>query len=189
MSIRPYALAGTLSWTVMIAASLAFGQGAETLSGTAAVKTAGGASASSPVTITVARKTPQAEADTLKAAFTSGGAAGLRKALAGVAATGSVQLGGGAATPTKITIERATDKGRLLTIVTDAPILFLGAGVPGAKPKQGYDFAILDVELDASGAGSGTLSPAAKVTLKDGAFVVEDYAAELVRITGVKSKK
>jgi hypothetical protein len=64
----------------------------------------------------------------------------------------------------------------LITIVTDTPLLFLGAGVPGAKPKDGYDFAVVDLEVDASGAGSGTLAPAANVTLKGSAFVVEDYA-------------
>ena len=106
-----------------------------------------------------------------------------------MAPTGSVRLGAGAATPTRLTIERATDKGRLLTIVADQPILFLGAGVPGAKPKEGYDFAIIDIEVDAKGSGSGTLAPAAKVTVKEGVFVVEDYGSELVRLTAVKKVK
>ena len=134
---------------------------------------AGGASTTAPVTITIDRKMSESEADTVRAAFTKGGAAGLRKALVGVAPTGSIQLGSGKPTPTRLTIERPTDKGRLLTVVTDRPILFLGAGIPGAKPKDGYDFAVLDIEVDAKGTGSGTLSPAAKVGLKQGAFVVE----------------
>lgn len=162
--------------------------GAETFTATAAVKTAGSAAASAPVTITVTRKTPQSEVDKLLAAFKAGGAAGLRKALVGVPETGSVQLGAGKPTPTRMTLERTTDKGRLLTIVSDTPILFLGAGVAGAKPKEGYDFAVIDLEVDAKGAGSGTLAPAAKVTVKEGAVVVEDYASELVRLTGVARK-
>jgi hypothetical protein len=84
---------------------------------------------------------------------------------------------------------RATDKGRLLTILTDRPILSLGAGLPGGKPKEGSDFAIIDIEVDAAGIGSGTLSPAARVTVKDGTFVVEDYASELVRLTAVNKVK
>ena len=100
-----------------------------------------------------------------------------------------MQLGAGTATPTRLTLERTTDKGRLLTIVADQPILFLGAGVPGAKPKEGYDFAIIDIEVDAKGGGAGTLAPAAKIAFKQGAFVVEDYGAELVRLTGVKKVK
>jgi hypothetical protein len=141
------------------------------------------------VSIVIDRKLSQADTDRLTAAFKEGGAAGLRKALGGAAAAGSIRLGSGEPTPARIIVERATDKGRLLTLVTEKPILFLGAGVPGAKAKEGYDFAVLDLEVDANGSGGGTLAPAAKVTLKQGAFVVEDYAQELVRLTGVKKVK
>jgi hypothetical protein len=185
----------TMSACVAMIISAAFavpavGQtGAEHFTATATIKTAGAAEASAPVTITIDRKMSQAEADKLVAAFKGGGAAGLRKALTGVPATGSVQLAKGAPTPARIAIERPTDKGRLITIVTDTPLLFAGAGVPGAKPKEGYDFAVIDLEVDANGAGSGTLAPAAKVTLKGSAFVVEDYASEVVRLAGVKKVK
>jgi hypothetical protein len=162
--------------------------GAETFVGTATVKTAGNASATAPLTVTITRKMPQAEVDKLLAVFKSGGAAALHKALEGVAPTGSVQLGAGKPTEARLASERTTDKGRLLTIVTDKPILFLGAGVPGAKPKEGYDFAVVDLEVDASGKGTGTVAPAAKVTVKNGAFALEDYGAELVRVTDVKKK-
>jgi len=77
----------------------------------------------------------------------------------------------------------------VLTIVTDQPIVFLGAGVPSAKPKAGYDFAVVDLEVDASGKGTGTFAPAAKITVKQGAFVVEDYSAELVRLTDISKSK
>lgn len=191
MSLRHTTLGGLVCTTFLIAASTLFAQGAghESFTATASVKGAGGAAATAPVTVTVDRKMPQAEADKLLAAFKSGGAEGLRKALNGVAPTGSVTIGGGKATPTRVTVERATDKGRLLTIVADQPILFLGAGVPEAKPKTGYDFAVIDLEVDAKGAGSGTMAPAAKVTVKNGAFVVEDYGGEVVRLTKVAPGK
>jgi hypothetical protein len=163
--------------------------GAESFTATATVKTAGGAEATAPVTITIGRKMPEAESDKLVAAFKSGGPAALRNALAGAPPTGSVQLADGAPTPAIITIERPTDTGRLIVIVTDTPLLFLGAGVPGAKLKEGYDVAVIDLEIDASGDGSGTLAPAAKVTVSGSAFVVEDYASELVRLAGVKKVK
>jgi hypothetical protein len=192
MILRQTTMSACLAVAVSLAcATLAQAQaGAETFTATAKVKTAGGAEATAPVTITIDRKMPQAEADKLLAAFKSGGAAGLRKALAGVPPTGSVQLADGARTPARITIELPTEKGRLIIIVTDKPLLFLGAGVPGAKPKVGYDFAVVDLELDASGNGSGTLAPAAKVTVKGSEFVVDDYAStELVRLAGVKKVK
>lgn len=163
--------------------------GGESFTATATVTTAGGATATAPVTIVVSRKMTQDEAGKLTAAFTAGGAAALRKAWAGVAPTGSIKIGDGEATPTRLTIERTTDKGRLLTMVADKPILHLGAGMPGAKPKEGYDFAVLDIEVDASGAGGGTLSPAAKIRVNNGAFVVDDYGAESVRLVGIKKAK
>jgi hypothetical protein len=191
MSLQQKTAAGLLVCAVMVgvSASASAQTGAESFTTTASVKTAGGAAATAPVAITVERKMPKSEADALIAAFTKGGAAGLRKALAGVPVTGSVKIGAGAATPTRITLERATDKGRLLTIVTDKPLLFLGAGLPGAKAKEGYDFGIIDIEVDAKGAGSGTVAPAAKVTIKQGVFVIEDYSGELVKLTGVTKVK
>ena len=179
-------LSGTL---LMTAASLS-GQGAaEVFTATAAAKTATGGSASAPVTITVDRKMSQGEAESLMTAFKAGGAAALRKGLAAIPPTGTVQLGAGKATPTRFTLERATGDGRLLTILTDQPLFFVGAGAPGAKPKEGYDFAVIDIVLDAKGNGSGTLAPAAKLKLNQDAFVVEDYGAEVVRLTAVKKTK
>lgn len=163
--------------------------GAETFTATATATTVGGATATIPVTIVIDRKMSTDEAASLMSAYKTGGADALRKALVGVAPTGSVQLGKAAPTPTRILLERTTDKGRLLTMVTDEPILFLGAGVPGARSTAGYDFAVLDVEVDANGSGSGTLAPAAKVMVKGDAFIVSDYATELVRLIDVKKVK
>jgi hypothetical protein len=169
------------------AAAAALAQ-SETYSATGSIKTAGGAAATTPVTIVVERKMPQAEADKFLAAFKSGGAAALRKALVGVPPTGSIRVAGGAPTATRLTLERTTGAGRLLTIVADTPILHLGAGTANAKPKDGYDFAIVDLEVNAAGAGAGTFVPAAKVTVKDGVFVVEDYSGEVVKLSGVTRK-
>jgi hypothetical protein len=158
-------------------------QGSETIKAVATVKSAGGTNATTPVSVTIDRTTPQPEADTLVAAFKASGADGLRKALEGVPPTGSVRVGDGAATPARLTLERTTDQGRLLTILTDTPIMFLGAGKPGAKQTKGYDFAVVDLQFKADGTGSGTLAPAARISVKGGAFVVEDYATDMVRLT------
>jgi len=185
----------TIGFTVLSAAWLMAsaaprGQAAaEVLTATATIKGAGGGTASAPVTITIDRKMSEREAGTLTAAFKSGGAPALRKALVGIPPTGSVKVGAGSATPTRFTVERPTSNGRLLTIVTDQPVAFVGAGLPGAKPKEGYDFAVIDVEVDAKGSGSGTLAPAAKIKMNGDAFVVEDYGVEAVRLTAVKKTK
>jgi len=189
--MRQMTLTGLLSLALLVPATTpARAQaGAETFSATATVKTSGGATATAPVTIVVDRKMSQSEADRFLTAFKTGGAAALRKALAGVPAVGSVKLGTSAPTPARLAIERRTDKGRLLTIVTDTPILFLGAGLPGAKPKEGYDFGLLDLEVDDAGNGKGVVSPAAKITVEKDMFVVSDYSLELVQLTAVKKVK
>ena len=185
MTLRHLSLIGVIAVGVMSAPVVRAQTGAETFTATATVKTGGGATATAPVRIVVDRMMPQAEAEKYAAAFRKGGAAEFRKALAGVKPTGSVTLGTGKPTPTRITFERRTDKGRLITIVTDTPILFLGAGVPAAKAKEGYDFAIIDIEVSDQGRGSGTMSPAAKIGLKDSLFVVSDYSIELVQLKDI----
>jgi hypothetical protein len=189
MNVQHNALNAIVSCLMLLAiTSSARGQAPETFAATAEIKTAGNATATAPITVIVDRKMSQKEADMFLAAFRTGGPAGLRKALVGIAPTGSVQFGPGRPTPSRLTLERPTSNGRLITIVCDTPILFLGAGIPGAKPKAGYDFAVIDLEIDSKGSGSGTVAPAAKVTVKQGAFVVEDYGNELIRLTGVTKK-
>ena len=161
----------------------------ETFRATATLKTDGGVNATAPVTIVISRTTPEAEGQALAKAFQDGGEAALRKALAKLPATGTVRIGGAEPTAVRITLDRPTDKGRLLTLVTDKPIVFLGAGVPNAKPKEGYGFAVLDIEVDAKGNGSGSLSPAARVKVVKGAFVLDDYASQPLRLTGVARAK
>jgi hypothetical protein len=184
------AIAGSMALLLTVASVSSLAQaGEEIFTATATVKTAAGATATAPVKIVVSRKMAQAESDRLAAAFVEGGAAGLRKALKGVAPTGSIAIGDGTPTATRLTIERITDQGRLLTIVADQPMLFLGAGLPGAKAKEGYDFAVLDLQVTASGEGSGTLAPAARIRAKSGSFVVDDYGAEGIRLEKVKKAK
>ena len=171
---------------LVTAASLRAQATAEVFTATATVKTADGKSGSAPVTISIDRTMPKSESEPLVAAFKSGGAAGLRKALAGVPPTGTVRVGDGKVTPTRFTIERAAGGGRLLTIVTDQPLVFIGAAKPNAKPQAGYDFAVIDMQVDAQGSGAGTIAPAARLKLNQDALVVEDYSGEVVRLTAVK---
>jgi len=192
MSMRCSAIgAAVLSGAVLLTPVFLQAQGAaEVFTATASVKTAAGATATAPLELAITRKMPQGQAETLVNAFKTGGAAAFKKALAGVAPTGTVQIGTAAKVPTRLTIERVTGVGRLLTVVTDQPLLFLGASLPGAKATAGYDFAVIDIEIDAKGSGSGTLAPAAKLRVnQQGALVVDDYGVEAVRLLSVKKTK
>ena len=186
---QTFDLFGLFTVIVLGLAVTAASQTTEKYSATAAIKTAGGAAATAPVAIEVTRKMSETEAGALTAAFKTGGAAALRKALTGVAPTGSISIGSGKPVTTRMTIERPSDKGRMLTIVTDRPLMLIGAGRPDAKPAAGFDFGIVDFVVDASGNGVGTMSPAAKVTVKQGVFVTDEYSGELVRLTNVKKAK
>lgn len=194
MHLRALLVAGAalMLWPI---ASGAIGQGrseapgTEIFKATASIKTAGGVAATAPVTITVERKMTRDQAEKLIETFKTGGAGALRKALDGVPPTGSVKVGNAGSVPARMAIERMTDKGRLVTMVTLQPIAFVGAGLPNAKPKANYDFGIVDIEVDANGKGSGTLSPAAKIKVHEGAFAVEDYGSDLVELKEVTKVK
>ena len=86
----------TATWLIAVAITAAVvpypsaQTGGETFAATAAVSTAGGATATAPVSIVVSRKMTPEEAAKFMEAFSSGGAAALRKALTGVPPTGSI---------------------------------------------------------------------------------------------------
>jgi hypothetical protein len=156
----------------------------EVLKATATLEREGGATITAPVTITIKRIMSDFEANKYANAYRRGGETALRAALVDIPTTGTVQLGKGKPTPTRITIERKTDAGRRLTIITDKPLLFLGASLPDAKPTTGYHFAVIDLQFDAKGAASGTMATAAWIKLDpQGAFAVQDYSGELIKLT------
>jgi hypothetical protein len=160
----------------------------ETYTATATLKTAGGATMTAPVTITISRWTSDAERTTAMAALKKGEAA-LKSALAAMPATGTIQVGG-RTTPLHFARSLDTGGGKLVTVVATQPIAFLGAGMPEQKPKAGYEFAFATFEVDAKGKGSaGDLAPAAKLKLGPGdAVVIDDYGLDAVRLTAISLK-
>lgn len=77
--------------------------------------------------------------------------------------------------------------GRVITLVTDKPVYFVGAGVPGAKAREGYDVAIVQLGMDSAGIGEGTMAAAAKVKSGGEAGVqVDDYGTEPVKLLSIK---
>ncbi len=158
--------------------------GHEQFTAKATISAASGATATAPVTLTVNRWMSREEAEKYVNAFRSGGPAALRQALTGVAPVGSVQVGDSPAVAVRMSLDRPTDTGRLLTLITDS-LIRIGAGKPGAKPQAGFDFGVIDLEVAASGSGSGTMAPGAKIRTESGRFIVEDYGSEVVRLVGV----
>jgi hypothetical protein len=59
--------------------------------------------------------------------------------------------------------QEPTSKGRTITIVTESPVYFLGGGNVEARPRKGFDVAVIRMDVDAIGLGSGSMAAAARV--------------------------
>ena len=149
----------------------------ETFTATAAVRK-GTVTASAPFSVTIARYGSAAEREAVMAALRNGGTAALKPILAKMADAGVLQIGE-RSTPIKFAAQRQTASGRLVTVVTAEPVLFLGGGLPAAQPRKGFDVAV--AMLYPGDSAFGELAPAAKVGLdSSGAILIEDYGATVV---------
>jgi hypothetical protein len=177
------AIAAVLSLTLPAGADAA-----ETITATAKLKTAGGLEASAPVSVVVERFSSDAERDELVAALKQGGTRA-RDLLFARNPIGSVVVGK-TNTAIKYANVRTTGDGRLITVITATPIAFIGAGLPGAQPKTGFDLGLVMLKVATSGAGHGELVPATKVKFNElGAIVTDDYSEEVVTLSNVIAKK
>ena len=161
----------------------------ETFTATASVKSAAGAEVTAPVTIVVTRLTTDKERATVVDALKKGGTPGAVQSLKAMPDAGYIEVGQ-QRTPIKYAYARPMGGGRLITVIAPAPIVHLGAGLPDAQPKAGFDLALAVLEVKESGAGSGELAPAATAKLNDtGGIQTQDYGVDVVRLTNVQAKK
>ena len=68
-----------------------------------------------------------------------------------------------------------------LVIAASKPLIFLTADE--TKPRAGYELTVVDLMLDAGGAGTGTMSGAARVKPAPDGIVLDDFAAAPVQLT------
>ena len=82
--------------------------------------------------------------------------------------------------------EEPSGKGRSISLVTEKPVYFVGGGSANAKPRQGFELAVLQLTVDDYGLGMGTMAAAARVKPDgSGGVVLEDYAEEPIRLTSI----
>jgi len=165
---------------------------AETYKATASMHTAAGAAVTAPVVISIQRWSTDAERDKARTALKAGGTTAVQKELATMSDVGTLQVG---EVKTALRFARALPlggEGKVITAITAQPVAHVGAGLRGAVPtdKAGYDVAVVIFEVDGAGKGDGgDFAPAAKIKFDDkGAFIVEDYAGEAVRLVGISRK-
>ena len=83
----------------------------------------------------------------------------------------------------------AAGSGAIAVVVTDKPVFFVAGGRADAKPRTGYEVALVQIQLDATGQGRGTMAAAARVRPDgDGGVLLDDYAEEPIQLTSITRK-
>lgn len=137
--------------------------------------------------VMIDRFSTQAEKDAAQAAFDAGGTTGLAVKLNTMPNVGKLTFEDGRVFDLKLTTQIKVMGGRVVTVITAEPIVFLGADKPGAKPMDGYDVSVIDLSLDEDGKGRGTAAPAAKIKIGNlGGFQVEDYGTRVIWLEDVR---
>ena len=159
----------------------------ETFSTTVEVKTASGP-ISAPIQIHIQRYTPDFDRKALESALAHGGYASFVAALRKAPEVGSVAAGDGQFA-IRYAREEKTAKGRTIVVVTDKAVFFVGGGRANAKTRTGYESALIQLVVDAAGAGSGTMAAAARVKPGGETGVrIDNYAEEPLALTKVTRK-
>jgi hypothetical protein len=133
----------------------------ETFKARAEARAAGGV-ATTMLTIHVERYTTDNERQAALTALQTGASAALTAALRKTPSIGFVEVGD-RRWAIRYARQEATSTGRHIVIVLDQPIFFLGGGEPNARPRDGFDLAAIQFDLDATGIGQGTLAAAARI--------------------------
>jgi hypothetical protein len=161
----------------------------ETFTANIDARGAAGGAAAATIEIDVQRYTPEADRTAVEAALKTGGYAAFLTALRKAPQVGSVSFA-----DRKWAIRWARERpsgkySRTVVVITDEPIFFVGGGRPDAKPREGYEVALIEFEVDNVGMGRGTMTAAARVKPGGETGVrIEDYADKPIRLVTVVRK-
>jgi hypothetical protein len=160
----------------------------ETFTANLHVTGATGGAAAATIQIDIERYTPEADRTAVENALKSGGYPAFVAALRKAPVVGSVSTGD-QKWDIRWAREQATDKGRTIVVVTDRPIFFVGGGRVDAKPRTGYDVALIQLQVDEIGLGSGSMAAAARVKPGGETGVqIDDYADKPIKLVTVVRK-
>jgi hypothetical protein len=158
----------------------------ETFRATAKVANQAGLAGAAFVDVQVDKYTADADRDAMIATFKSGGFPALVTALRKAPAVGSVKMGTDSVVVRFAREQRSSDTRRSITIVGDKPMLFVGGGAVNAKPREGYELTVLQIDMDDAGVGQGKMAAAAKI--KPGGpngFELDDYADQPISLVNI----
>jgi hypothetical protein len=141
--------------------------------------------ATAVIRVEVQRYTPDADRTAVETALKSGGYPAFLTALRKAPQVGSVVVND-EKTPIRWARERKTAKGRTLAFVTDKPVFFVGGGRVDAKPREGYEVAVIELQVDDIGLGTGSMAAAARVRPGGETGVqIDDYADKPIKLMTV----
>jgi hypothetical protein len=159
----------------------------ETFSARAQAENKAGTAVSAPIVIHVERFTPDFDRTTVQEALRVGGYPGFLTALRKAPDVGYVELGG-RKTLIRWARQVPSDTGRTIVVVTERPVAFL-AGQADAKPRAGYEVAVIQLKVDGRGDGVGTMAAAARVRPGGETGVqIDDYAEVPISLVNVTRK-
>jgi len=136
----------------------------------------------------IKRYTPDADRTAVEDALKTGGFQGFVSALRKAPEVGYVKLGD-RQWPIRWAREQPGPRGRTIVVVTPEPIFFVGGGRIDAKPREGYEVGLVQLQIDSVGLGSGSMAAAARVKPGGATGVqVDDYADKPIKLVTVVRK-
>lgn len=154
----------------------------ETFTANIEAKGATGGAAAATIEIDITRYTPDADRTAVETALKTGGYASFLTALRKAPEVGAVKFGE-KKWPIRWARERSSGQySRQIVVVTDQPIFFVGGGRVDAKPREGYEVAVVSFRIDDVGMGyDGKMAAAARVKQSPtGGVEIDEYADKLI---------
>jgi hypothetical protein len=158
----------------------------ETFRAQARVSNEAGLAGAAYVDIRIDKYSADKDREAIVAAFKSGGYPALLTALKKAPPVGTVKVGSESFVVRWARQQRSGENKRTISVVTEKPVLFVGGGNVNAKPREGYELAVVQFEMDDSGVGSGTMAAAAKI--KPGGtngLEIDDYADQPIKLVSI----
>jgi hypothetical protein len=149
---------------------------------------AGGAgSAATTVTMQIDQYSTDADRDAVALALKHGGYPGFLTALRKAPAVGKVTVAG-QTVDIRWAREQTLENSRSIVLITDKPLFFVGGGATDAKPRAGYEVALMEFSIDNSGLGfKGSMAAAARVKPGGPTGVqIDDYADQRIELKGIR---
>jgi len=145
------------------------------------------ASASAMVTIRIEHYIAESDRKNMLEALRIGGYPGFLPVFRKAPEIGSVEMNGRKVVVRWAHQQATPNEGRTISVVTDGPLFFVGGGSVDSKPRAGFELAILLLDVDSTGVGTGTMAAAARVRPGGPTGVqIDDYSEKPVKLVTVR---